>query len=274
MSRFLIPLATVAVVLLGLIGERKPRDGTMLTLHLRSRVQPFKSDPAWRATELTEQVAAAKSAIVICDTWDNHWCKAAARRCGELAKKMAPVVESARSAGVTIVHAPSDCMAFYDGSPARKRARAVPRVAPPKLLDLPDPPCPVDASDGGCDDPSPDKEHRAWTRENAAIPIDEEHDYVSDNGDEVYSILKERGITTLFVMGVHTNMCVLHRTFAIEPMTRRGVRCVLVRDLTDAMYNPARPPHVSHAEGTGLIIEFIEKNWCPTILSSDLTGQR
>src|SRR5438067_332092 len=83
------------------------------------------------------------------------------------------------------------------------------------------------------------KQSKAWTRQNAAIPIDEDRDYISDNGDEVYSILKERGITTLMVMGVHTNMCVLNRSFAIKAMTRRGVRCVLIRDLTDAMYNPA-----------------------------------
>ncbi len=48
---------------------------------------------------------------------------------------------------------------------------------------------------------------------------------------------------------------------------------VLTRDLTDAMYNPYRPPYVSHEEGTRLIIEYIEKFWCPTMLSSDLTTQ-
>ena len=55
-------------------------------------------------------------------------------------------------------------------------------------------------------------------------------------------------------------------------MTRRGVRCILVRDLTDAMYNPAQPPNVSHSRGTELVIEHIEKYWCPTIVSADFTG--
>ena len=45
---------------------------------------------------------------------------------------------------------------------------------------------------------------------------------------------------------------------------------VLVRDLTDAMYNPAMPPYVSHNEGTRLVIEYIEKFWCPSISSNDL----
>lgn len=44
----------------------------------------------------------------------------------------------------------------------------------------------------------------------------------------------------------------------------------LVRDLTDAMYNPKDSPYVSHDEGTQLVIGYIEKFWCPTIMSSDL----
>jgi hypothetical protein len=71
-------------------------------------------------------------------------------------------------------------------------------------------------------------------------------------------------------MGVHTNMCVLNRSFAIKQMTRWGIRCVLVRDLTDAMYNPKKRPNVTHEEGTELVIGHIEKWWCPTVLSSEL----
>ena len=130
--------------------------------------------------------------------------------------------------------------------------------------------CPVDSADGGCDDSPSPKQYRAWTRQHAAIVIDEEKDGISDNGHEIYSLLKERGISNILVMGVHTNMCILHRSFAIKPMTRLGMKCILVRDLTDAMYNPKSKPFVSHEEGTEQIIQFIEKNWCPTCLSADL----
>jgi hypothetical protein len=71
-------------------------------------------------------------------------------------------------------------------------------------------------------------------------------------------------------MGVHTNMCVLGRPFGIRAMVRLGRNVVLVRDLTDAMYDPRQPPHVSHTRGTELVIEHIEKYWCPSILSEDL----
>jgi hypothetical protein len=37
------------------------------------------------------------------------------------------------------------------------------------------------------------------------------------------------------------------------------------------MYDPREPPYVSHARGTELVIEHIEKYWCPSISSDDLT---
>jgi nicotinamidase-related amidase len=86
----------------------------------------------------------------------------------------------------------------------------------------------------------------------------------------VYSYLRHQGIEQLLIMGVHTNMCVLNRSFAIKQMVRWGVDVTLVRDLTDTMYNPAMPPYVSHAEGTRLVVEYVEKFWCPTIHSQDL----
>jgi hypothetical protein len=46
---------------------------------------------------------------------------------------------------------------------------------------------------------------------------------------------------------------------------------VLARDLTDAMYDPRQRPWVSHERGTELVIEHIERYWCPSILGEDLT---
>jgi nicotinamidase-related amidase len=206
--------------------------------------------------------------------WDDHWCKSAAARCGELAKKTEPVLKACRDRGMTIVHCPSDTMAFYKDHPARRRAQETKRAEPPKNKDLPNPPLPVDDTQGGCDDEKPAKFYKAWTRQHAAIAIDEKKDYVTDSGPEVYSMMKEKGIDTVFVLGVHTNMCVLNRTFAIKQMVRWDVRTFLVRDLTDAMYDPKARPFVAHDKGTQLIIEYIEKNWCPSVESKALVGTK
>jgi hypothetical protein len=58
-----------------------------------------------------------KTALIICDMWDDHWCKSAARRVGEMAGPLNDVVKVARARGVFIIHAPSTCTGFYDGTP-------------------------------------------------------------------------------------------------------------------------------------------------------------
>ncbi len=97
------------------------------------------------------------------------------------------------------------------------------------------------------------------------------YDGISDRGDEIYSFCQNRGIKNIVLMGVHTNMCVLGRPFGIRQMVRVGMNVVLARDLTDAMYDPREYPYVSHTRGTELVVEHIEKYWCPSILGADLT---
>ncbi len=222
------------------------------------------------------KLPADKTAIVICDLWNQHWCASATRRCGEIARQMAPLVDEARAAGVAIVHAPSDTLKSYQDHPARKRALALSPVKPPTPIqgwcsldkaregDLP-----IDDSDGGCDCQPQCKQGAPWTRQHAAISI-ADNDFISDDGRQVYSYFKQRGVENVLYMGVHTNMCVLGRSFGIRQMTRLGLNALLVRDLTDTMYNPRMKPFVSHEEGTALVIAHIERNWCPTLESQAL----
>ena len=111
-----------------------------------------------------------------------------------------------------------------------------------------------------------------WTRQIETIEIASE-DAISDRGEEVYNLLEERGIHNIIVTGVHTNMCVLGRPFSIRQLTRVGKNVVLMRDLTDTMYSSRSRPYVSHFRGTDLVVEHIERYWCPTVVSTDLTGK-
>jgi len=217
--------------------------------------------------EVISDFQPSKSAFILCDMWDKHWCRGANERLAPIVEKARPLLDAARRKGVIIIHAPSDTMDFYRDAPQRRAALNTPRAAAPVSRNIDAPPLPIDDSGGGCD--TGEKSFKAWTRQHAGIPIAAE-DYVTDKGEEVYSILKARGVETLFIMGVHTNMCILNRTFAIKQMTRWGVRCILIRDLTDAMYNPADRPFVAHAAGTNLVIEHIERYWCPSVDSADL----
>ncbi len=54
-----------------------------------------------------------------------------------------------------------------------------------------------------------------------------------------------RKLPDAFVTGVHTNMCILNRTFAIKQMTRCGTPCLLVLDMTGSMDDPQDSPFVA-----------------------------
>ncbi len=231
---------------------------TKPVFHFNLRTQELVVDDRgyrrWEVVTTEKVVPAAKTALIICDMWDNHYIRAA------------------RSKGARIIHSPSETMDFYAEHPARKRMLSLPRVEPPPDLPHDDPPLPVDDSDGGSDtgEATP---YKAWTRQHPDIEIADE-DAISDDGREVYSLLRREDIEQVLIMGVHTGMCILNRSFAIKQMVRWGVNIALVRDLTDALYNPERPPYVSHDEGTALIIAYIEKFWCPTVHSEEVISER
>jgi type 1 glutamine amidotransferase len=98
-----------------------------------------------------------------------------------------------------------------------------------------------------------------------------EGDAVTDSAEAFY-LMKQRGIENVVVVGVAANMCVLGRPFGIRQLVQQGMKVVLVRDLTDTMYNPAKAPFVSHFTGTDLVVEHIERHWCPTVTSVDFLG--
>lgn len=244
-----------------------------LELMLRTQVlsQDETGHRCWKRVTTEALWQAAETAILLCDVWDDHWSRGAAERVDAMAPSMNEIVCACRAKGVHVIHAPSDTMGFYAGTPARQRMLDAPIVQPPPLMEHPDPPLPIDDSDGGSDT-GETPWYRAWTRQHPAIEIDHCRDGITDSGHEVYSFIRHRGIANLVLMGVHTNMCILNRSFAIKQMVRWGVNVVLVRDMTDAMYNPAMPPYVSHQEGAELVIGYIEKFWCPTIHSRALLG--
>ncbi len=256
-----------------------------LVLHTRSRLA-VEGGSASRAVNKTAEWDPRKTAIIICDMWDDHWCQSAARRVGELAGPMNDVVRQARERGVFIIHAPSSVTRFYEGTPQRERAKMAPFAPTPRPLSTserwgtawcwPDAArekdLPIDDSDMGCDCKVKCTIREAWTRQTPALQIAAE-DAITDNGQETWNLLAERGIDRVILMGVHLNMCVLGRPFAIRQMVQQGKTVVLCRDLTDTMYNPERAPHVSHFEGTDRVIEHVEKYWCPTITSRDITGR-
>ena len=249
--------------------------GSILILRARSR-----SPGAGGDVEVREEILRwkpAETAIIICDMWDNHYCRSAALRVQAMAPRMNQVIGAARGLGVAIIHAPSGTMDVYAGTAQRERMLKAPKAVPPvpilKTCPL-DParegPLPVDDVTEPCDDETVGPAVRRYNRENELLGIASQ-DGVSDSGEEIYNYFRRQNIHNVVMMGVHTNMCVLGRPFGIRQQVRLGMNVVLARDLTDAMYDPRQRPWVSHERGTEMIIEHIERYWCPSVRGEDLT---
>ncbi len=251
-----------------------------LRLHARSREETAPGSGMFRVAEKDVDWKVAETAIIICDMWEDHPCQMSAHRVDVMAPAVNRVISAARSLGVQIIHAPSDGMPHYAATPARERLKRAPPAKPPFKLEtscLRDPqreaeyPIPYTTTiKDGCDDPVYGGDYPSGRRQHAAIKI-VGYDGVSDSGAEIYNFFEQIGIKNVVLMGVHTHHCILVRSFGIRQLVKLGKNVVLCRDLTDAMYDPRKPPYVSHARGTELAVEHIEKYWCPSIESADLT---
>jgi nicotinamidase-related amidase len=292
------PVAAIAAgFVLGLAClSPAPAGAEPLSLRLRSQVETpgAAANGGYQTVEKSANWDPKATAIIVCDMWDLHHSRNAVLRLKEMAPRMDLLLKNARARGVLIIHAPSSCMETYKDHPARKRALAVPisRNLPPDIgkwcYQIPAEAkgtYPIDQAKGENDDePNAQKQWLAqlaamgrepghpWKSETDLLTIDSDADVISDNGEEIWSILENRGIGHVILTGVHTNMCVLGRPFGLRQMAKNGKDVVLLRDLTDTMYNPERAPYVNHFAGTDLIIAHVEKYVCPTITSDQFLG--
>ena len=203
----------------------------------------------------TSQWEVSETAIIICDMWIEHPCRMAAQRVAAMAPLLNQVISAARDHGALIVHAPSEGPKFYEGTAFRRRATSAPRIEAPY-------PFKSGATNASRRESriSPSSPTVAWKnhparavatirkRSHGARLIDTSiprskmtgFDAVSDNGQEIFNLFIQEGIKNVVLTGVHTNMCVLGRSFGIRQWVHLGFNVALCRDMTDALYDPRR----------------------------------
>ncbi|MFM7817591.1 MAG: protein-signal peptide and transmembrane prediction, partial [Verrucomicrobiota bacterium] len=277
-----VALATVS---LGVTLATGMAADSSIKMHLRQ--QRVDLHGKTQTSSRTAQWDPRQTAVIVCDMWDDHWCRSAARRVGEMAGPLNELLKQARRQGMFVIHAPSSVTRFYEGTPQRKRAQSAPFAKTPvPLATAPrwgtawcwtdarhEGVLPIDDTDMGCSCSGTKCTVReAWTRQIPAIELFPE-DALTDDGQETWNLLAQHGIRHVILCGVHLNMCVLGRPFAIRQMVYLGQDVVLMRDFTDTMYNPERPPGVNHFTGTDLVVGHVERFWCPSIVSTDLTDR-
>src|SRR5215468_10496205 len=90
-------------------GAAAPASST-LQLNLRSLHKLDSGIDQWQQVTNHVKWEPSRTAAVVCDMWDRHWCKSATTRVAEMAPRMNDVLTELRSRGVLIIHCPSDTM--------------------------------------------------------------------------------------------------------------------------------------------------------------------
>jgi nicotinamidase-related amidase len=248
-----------------------PRPAASVGLSAQTR------DKDGRTVARTITIVPAKTAVIVIDMWDRHWCRTFTARVGSLVPRLNATLEACRKLGVQVVMAPSDVVEYYKEAPQRKAMLAIPQHPEPKTIrfDPPGPPKPIDHCECGPRQPCP--KGTVWTRQHPGVKI-APADLIADcnNGRELLNLCQERGIDTLLYTGVASNMCVLNRSCGILNMKRHGLRVIVVGDIVEAMTANGigadeRPDrNFTPAKGSAMVLPYIEQRIAPSIRSRQL----
>ena len=226
------------------------------------RRDPDSGEPIVSRTELDP----AKVGVVVVDMWNWHWCKTSTARVAALVLRMKKVLGEAHAMGMTIFWCPSDVTDNYVGTPQYEAAFNVERVALPPLAELKCPPAP---DGGGCTCGAERCQvNYGWDGMHPDLVMFE-GDFMPNDLETLYSLCRQRGITHLIYLGVHTQVCLLGKSIGLANMTRAGFTCILARDLTDAhgRYDPASG--YTPDRMTADVVAHFEKHLASTINFAD-----
>lgn len=215
--------------------------------------------------------------LIVVDMWDQHWCPSATERVESLGIFINNTLNVARQLGVQIIHAPSECDAYYVNHPSRLWTLALPNVTmptdPPR--NVPDLPIVINDPNDGCDVPGA-YQHPVWTKETDLITIHPEDALIedTDNGQTLWNLVVYRGLKHLIYVGVHENLCIMNRSFAIKETSGWGIEVAVTREATDTMYEPSQPPYCSHDMSVDLMTQYVEKWWGKSVSAYDFLNPR
>ena len=227
-----------------------------------------------------KQIHPDKTAIVVIDMWDRHWCRTYTARVGSMVPRMNKTLDAARKLGIQVVFAPSDVTDFYEDHPQRKAMQAILAHAPPEKVAFNPPPEPKgkDCCECGPTQPCRSKSFGRWSRQHPNLEITED-DLLGDcnNERELLNFCQDRGIDTLIYMGVASNMCVLRRKFGMLNMGRYGFNLIFVSDLVQAITANGLDPaaktpdwNFTPAKGSALVQRYLERHVASSFESRQL----
>ena len=204
-----------------------------------------------------------KTAVVICDMWENYPCLRAKEEINKLAPKVNEFADLMRKKGCVIIHAPDGDVSLYARDKARQNLEClmerdfmketfyenfishifqfVSFSAEKFLTNKSKEYFDVffqknSCSEGcGCNPPCQSPLNFDFGREHSAIKIDDNDFVVMDKFEEIYQLVRKKNIENILICGVHLNVCIVSRYYGVLNLLKLGCDVVIVRDLVDSL---------------------------------------
>ncbi len=207
---------------------------------------------------------ATDTVLLICDVWDNHYCKDLRRRIELLVERIDKFASIVRQRGGRVLHCPSETVdTYYDSWSQREAMRDYPSIGITVSEQMRTVELPLDTTlTTGCPDMPPCRIHSEFTKQHEGIKILPE-DLISDSGQEIYNFISAEDIQCVLMTGIVLNMCVLGRPFGVQALVELGVSVHVVGDLVEAFYSSLDSPNVSIDQAKWFVLGYIEAKWCP-----------
>ena len=253
-------LALVLVtVLLPAPGLRRLA-GEPIELQLQSR------EPATGQVRVTPtQLDPSRLGVVVVDIWNWHWCKTAAARVGSFVPRLNHCLHALRGLGAQVFLCPTDVVDAYVGTPQREKALGIDLLPLPAALSTD---CPRPPNGPGCACIERCRGNYGWNAMHPGLDIGQ-HDLMPNSRQALYTLAKQRDITHLLYLGVHTQVCLLGKDIGLRNMKALGFECILGRDLTDSHpdYDPTRG--IDPDDLTARTVAHFERYLCSTVNLGD-----
>lgn len=182
-----------------------------------------------------------EAGLILVDTWNMHivgsWLKRATKI---MEKKIAPLLQAARKARMTVVHAPSPPVArkypqwvrYAGDEDLSQRIKPAADWPPPEFM----------KREGKYAEFLRWKEplEKVWREKYKDMRIADSvkplpSDFVVATGTQLQRLLRSRKILHLFYAGFATAVCLQFRGYGMRAMSRRGYNLILLRDCTNTV---------------------------------------
>ena len=221
----------------------------MKKLNLRVRYFQDSTPPdvpcretAFIRREFEMPLPVAETALVLVDLWNVHFIESWIERAAQITTEcVVPVLDAARQAGLTIVHAPSPPVAAQYPQLQRHKPPepSAPSAWPPSAFRSREADYAVYR--GPRSQPPGIGVH--WDKLESQLSVSpaidvKPEEFVIATGQQLHELMEERRILHLLFAGFATNWCVLGRDYGIRSMARYGYNIVLFRDATTGVEFP------------------------------------